>query len=110
MDSCEGAATLEWWANRSTSLGSFGVRVTVRVAGSDWACDAILDHPPTGEDREGFDFLRENDPLFRLRFDEGSTVLVDVVAVEDGGRLILTAGPRPCPSPDRRPRQLRKRL
>ncbi|MFD3499387.1 hypothetical protein ACFWWT_30235 [Streptomyces sp. NPDC058676] len=91
MNIHEGTATLEWWANRSTCLSRLGVRVTVRVTGSEWTCDAILDPPVSAEDREGFDFLMELDPLFTLRFDEGSTFLVNVVAAGTDGRLILTA-------------------
>jgi hypothetical protein len=91
MDGYEGPAMLEWWANRSTCLGALGVRVTVRVTGNDWTCDAVFDPPLSAEDREGFDFLMELDPLFTLRFDEGSTLLVDVVAAGDERRLALTA-------------------
>jgi hypothetical protein len=82
---------LEWRANRSTCLGRLGVRVTVRVTGNDWTCDAILDPPLSAEDQEGFDLLMELDPLFTLCFDEGSTFQVNVVAAGDDGRLILTA-------------------
>jgi putative transposase len=38
-------------------LGRLGVRVTVRVTGNDWTCDAILDPPLSAEDQEGFDLL-----------------------------------------------------
>jgi hypothetical protein len=91
MDSCEGTAMLEWRANRSTCLGRLGVQVTVRVTGNDWTCYAILDPPLSTEDQEGFDFLMEVDPLFTLRFDEGTTIQTRVVAAGDDGRLILTA-------------------
>ncbi|MGW3247513.1 hypothetical protein [Streptomyces sp. NPDC001070] len=67
------------------------MRVTVRVTGNDWTCDAIFDPPLSSEDREGFAFLVALDPLFILRFDEGSTLLVDAVAAGDGRRLVLTA-------------------
>lgn len=93
MDSYEGTATLEWWANRSTCLGSVGVRVAVRAVGDDWTCEAILEPPLLEEDRESFDFLMKLDPLFVLRFDEESMLLVNVVAAEDDGRLVLSAYP-----------------
>ncbi|WP_433893331.1 hypothetical protein [Streptomyces sp. CA-111067] len=91
MDSFEGIATLEWWANRSTCLARLGVRVAVRISGNDWACDAVLEPPLTAEDREGFDFLMAFDPLFTLRFDEEGMLHVNVVAAGDDGRLTLTA-------------------
>lgn len=92
MDSYEGTATLEWWANPSTCLARLGVRVAVRVTASGWTCEAILEPPLTGEDKESFDFLMQLDPLFTLRLDEESTLLVNVVAAGDGGQLILTDG------------------
>ncbi|MEU1473505.1 hypothetical protein ABZ434_35505 [Streptomyces sp. NPDC005761] len=89
MDSIEGTATLEWWANRSTCLGRLRVGVGV-CAGDDGACEASFEPAPAGDDRESFDFLLQLDPLFTLRFDDGSVQLVNVeVGVE--GRLILTA-------------------
>ncbi|MHA4813080.1 hypothetical protein ACXZ65_01865 [Streptomyces aculeolatus] len=90
MDSYEGSATLEWWANRSTCLHRVGVRVAVRAIGNDWACDAFLEPPLSAGERESFDFLMRLDPLFTLRLDEESTLLVDVVAAGKGGRLVLT--------------------
>ena len=103
MDSHEGTGTLEWWANRSTCLGGRGVRVTVRVTGNDWTCDAILDPPLSAEDQEDFDFLMELDPLFTLRFGEGSTFRVNAVAAGDNGRLSLTAyAEEPAESADSR--------
>ncbi|MDX2707638.1 hypothetical protein PV350_33045 [Streptomyces sp. PA03-6a] len=89
MDSYAGAATLEWWANRSTCLGSFEVHVEIEVAGSTWTCQATLAGPLSGE--EGFDFLMALDPVFTLRLDANGTLMVDVIAVRDGGRLALTA-------------------
>jgi hypothetical protein len=91
MDSYEGTATLEWWANRSTCLARLGVRVAVRVTGNDWTCDAILEPPLSGEDWEGFDFLMALDPVFTLRFDEESSLHVNVAATGGDGRLTLTA-------------------
>ncbi|MER7790946.1 hypothetical protein [Streptomyces sp. NPDC097640] len=91
MDSYEGTATLEWWANRSTCLGRFGVRVAVRVTGNDWTCEATLDPPLSEEDRESFDFLTKLDPLLTLRFDEETVLPVNVVPAGDDGRLVVSA-------------------
>jgi hypothetical protein len=90
MDSFEGAATLEWWANESMCLAGFGVRVAVRVTGNDWTCEAVPDPPLIGEDQENFGFLMALDPLFTLRFDDESLLHVNVAAAGDG-RLALTA-------------------
>ncbi|MBV8933049.1 MAG: hypothetical protein JOZ47_16340 [Kutzneria sp.] len=87
MESYQGLATLEWWANRSTCLGRFDIRAT----GSDWTCHAKLDVPPPENNREVFDFLMELDPVFVLRFYEESTLLVNVVRTAESGRLALTA-------------------
>ena len=43
-----------------------------------------------GDEREGFAFLLALDPMFTLRFDDGSAVLVDVTE-RAGGDLALTA-------------------
>ncbi|MDI9834406.1 hypothetical protein [Streptomyces sp. KAU_LT] len=91
MDSYEGTATLEWWANRSKCLARLGVRVAVRVTGNNWTCDAILEPSLTAEDRESFDLLMALDPLFTLRFDEEGMLHVSVAATGDDGRLTLTA-------------------
>ncbi|MGW6268845.1 MULTISPECIES: hypothetical protein [unclassified Streptomyces] len=91
MDSYEGTATLEWWANRSTCLGRLRVQVAVRAAGDTWTSEATFASPLATEDRESFDFLMQLDPHFTLRFDDVSTVLVKVVEAGVEGRLILTA-------------------
>jgi hypothetical protein len=67
MDSYEGAATLEWWASRSTCLGSLRVRVAARAAGDIWTCEAILEPHLAAEDRESFHVLMQLDPHFTLR-------------------------------------------
>ncbi|MFF0740484.1 hypothetical protein ACFYVL_08775 [Streptomyces sp. NPDC004111] len=90
MDTYEGRARLEWWANRSTILGGFDVRVTACAAGSDWTCEAILDGPLSADQQEVFDLLMQADPVFTLHFDEGSEILVNVAAARGGGRLALT--------------------
>ncbi|MGW1411251.1 hypothetical protein [Streptomyces sp. NPDC002403] len=91
MDSYEGTATLEWWANRSTCLSRLGVRVAVRFAGNRWTCDASLAPLPSVEHWESFILLMQVDPHFTLCFDEESTLLVRVVEAEVEGQLVLTA-------------------
>ncbi|MET9604139.1 hypothetical protein ABZZ17_03625 [Streptomyces sp. NPDC006512] len=90
MDVWEGTAVLEWWANRSTCLGAFGLRIRVSASDALWACDAVLDPPLSEDDQEVFDFLMDLDPVFTLRFDEASSLTVHVVAGEDAA-LALTA-------------------
>ncbi|MFD0355231.1 hypothetical protein ACFVHW_16055 [Streptomyces sp. NPDC127110] len=92
MDSYQGTATLEWWANESTCLGEFDVQVSVCVVGDDWVCDAMLGPERLSDDhREVFDLLLDLDSVFTLRFDESSEILVNVVRVGDSGHLALTA-------------------
>lgn len=91
MDSYEGKATLEWWANPSTCLSSLPVRVAARSVGRDWTCEATPEPPLTAEARESFRFLRQRDPHFILRLHHASVLLVNVVETGTEGRLILTA-------------------
>jgi hypothetical protein len=98
MDSYEGPATLEWWANRSTCLGSVAVHVAVCVTGNEWTCEASFSSPLGEDEREGFDFLMALDPVFTLRFQEDSTLVVNV-AETTRGRLTLTAYAPPADEP-----------
>src|SRR5262249_40541098 len=92
MDSYRGPATLEWWANRSTCLGEFRVHVAVCVVGSNWACRASLGPERLSNDhRKVFDLLMDLDPVFTLRFDESSEILVNVLRGGDGEQFVLTA-------------------
>ncbi|MEU9027044.1 hypothetical protein AB0D46_05820 [Streptomyces sp. NPDC048383] len=91
MDSYEGTATLEWWANRSTCLGRLRVQVAVRATGDNRTSEATLESLLAAEDRESFDFLMQLDPYFTLRFDDASTLLVKVAEAGVEGRLVFTA-------------------
>ncbi|MFE7268280.1 hypothetical protein ACFU9B_40825 [Streptomyces sp. NPDC057592] len=91
MDSYEGTATLEWWANQSTCLSRLGVRVAVRVVGNHWTCNADFEPLLPAGKRENFTILRQLDPHFTLRFDEESTLLVNVAEAGAQGRLVLAA-------------------
>jgi hypothetical protein len=89
MDGYHGTATLEWWANPLSCLGSYRVSLTVSVTDGSWRGVAVRDSSTPERDREGFDFLMLLDPVFTLRFPDGDTVQVYVVA--EGERLVLSA-------------------
>ena len=90
MDIYDGTATLEWWANPATCLGSFRVTLTVSVVSGGWKGVAMLDSPRLEADREGFEFLMQLDPVFTLSFPDDSTILVNVIAEGVSGCLILS--------------------
>ncbi|MYU47393.1 hypothetical protein GTV15_01270 [Streptomyces sp. SID7803] len=93
MDSYEGTATLEWWANRLTCLGRLRVQIAVRAGGDTWRSGGAAFESPVapGGDRESFDLLMQLDPHFTLRFGDASTLLVKVVEAGVEGGLALTA-------------------
>ncbi|MCX5281356.1 hypothetical protein [Streptomyces sp. NBC_00198] len=86
-----GTATLEWWAHRLTCLGAFEVRIAIRITDHSWTCDASLCPLPPAQEREDFASLVEVDPFFALRFDDGSTLDVQVVSADADGGLVITA-------------------
>ncbi|MBM9504568.1 hypothetical protein [Actinacidiphila acididurans] len=88
MDSYQGLATLEWWANGSTCLFDLAVRVEVRVTGADWRCSAFPAEPLSAVAVEAFDFLMALDPVFTLRFEDDGTIVVHAMAEDE--RLTLT--------------------
>ncbi|BFV60194.1 hypothetical protein KCMC57_up52980 [Kitasatospora sp. CMC57] len=88
-DGYQGTATLEYWTNPLTCLGSFRVSLTVAVGEGGWRGVAVPDSAGSERTREGLDFLLLVDPVFTLRFPDGGTVLVSAVA--EGGRLLLDA-------------------
>ncbi|MFF4892907.1 hypothetical protein [Micromonospora chersina] len=91
MDRFEGRCWLDWWANSSTLLGSVEVAVVAALTDAGWRARGRL---VSDEDRETIAFLNDLDPVFLLRFEDGSTVPVTVHP--DGHRdVILTeyAGP-----------------
>jgi hypothetical protein len=96
VDRYQGSAQLEWWANRSTCLGTFTVEVDVALgAGSDWDAEAVLTPPLTGDDLEVFEFLMALSPFFTLQFNDGSTFPVGVEVVPGGLRLTPDEGDLP---------------
>lgn len=94
MERFDGRCRLEWWANRSTLLGSVDVAVVISADGGGWeAHGSLVDD--RGPDREAFALLCDLDPVFTLRFDDASTVVVVVHPADEQGRFTLTeyAGP-----------------
>ncbi|WP_433075728.1 hypothetical protein ACQP1P_29820 [Dactylosporangium sp. CA-052675] len=89
MDSVEGRAWLEWWANSSTLLGSVEVAVVITTSGAGWDAHGCLTSA-NDEDREGFAFLCDLDPVFLLRFEDESTVAVTVRPTGEHRRFTLT--------------------
>jgi hypothetical protein len=85
VDGYEGRGWLDWWANSSTVLGSVEIAVVIAAGDSGWVAQGRL-VSDDDEDREGFVFLYELDPVFTLRFNGESTVSVVVHDIEDGGR------------------------
>jgi hypothetical protein len=92
MDTYEGPARLEWWANRDTCLSSVKVRVLVMGDDSGWHASAAFASPMTSEDRGGWDFIRALSPYFILRVEGDEDATIDVRVDEPSeGELRLTA-------------------
>ena len=89
-------AWLDWWANSATRLGSIEVELE---AGATDAGDTrgrlVADSFGTLED---FEFLCSLDPVFSLRFADGSMVAVRVAATGDRREVTLHEheGPAAC--------------
>ncbi|BCJ48034.1 hypothetical protein GCM10010168_23930 [Actinoplanes ianthinogenes] len=93
MDRYEGRCWLDWWANSSTLLGSAAVDVVITASDAGWDARARLVSDDDDE-RDGFAFLCDLDPVFTLRFEDGSTIPV-MVQVGSNDRITLAqyAGP-----------------
>ncbi|HEX5598654.1 MAG TPA: hypothetical protein VFX61_21940 [Micromonosporaceae bacterium] len=89
MDRFEGHCWLEWWANASTLFDSLEVTVVITTNDAGWDAQGRL-ASGTDEDRDGFAFLCDLDPVFTLRFEDGSTVDVAVHPADDHRRFTLT--------------------
>jgi hypothetical protein len=72
-------------ANSSTQLGSVEIGVVVAATGPGWSAQGHL-VADDDDEREGFVFLYELDPVFMLRLDTDGTVPVMVHDLEDDGR------------------------
>ncbi|MGW2094250.1 hypothetical protein [Promicromonospora sukumoe] len=89
MDHFEGRCQLDWWANSATLLGAFDVTVAITANGGGWeAHGQLISHDDVM--REGFAFLCDLDPVFELRFEDGSTVGVNVQRADDHASFVLT--------------------
>ncbi|GAA1850282.1 hypothetical protein [Actinomadura bangladeshensis] len=92
MDTYEGAARLEWWANEDTCLCSVNVRVAIVSDDSGWRVSATFTSPLTGEEREGWRFLLALSPYWTLRFHDDEDASIDVRVEEPTeGELTLSA-------------------
>lgn len=89
---------LEWWANRSTCLGSFAAHIEIHERVSDLSATGrlaveALNDPNT---LKGWCLLCSIDPVFRLVFEDGSDFEVQVDPGAETGAFELTeytAGP-----------------
>ncbi|MFE9106649.1 hypothetical protein [Actinomadura geliboluensis] len=92
MDTYEGAARLEWWANRDTCLSTVNVRVAIVSDDSGWRVSATFVPSLTSEEREGWMFLVALSPYCTLRFDDDEDATIDVRVDAPGeGELTLSA-------------------
>ena len=85
MDRYEGDWWLDWWANSATNLGGIAVSAEIRSNQAGWDAHGHLINPG---DREALVLLHDLDPVFTLRFPDGSTIPVAVSLTD--GRIILT--------------------
>lgn len=84
MDRVERRCHLDWWANSVTLLASVEVAVVIAATDTGWAAEGHLISDDEDE-RDGFAFLCNIDPVFILRFDDESTIEVTVHPPEIGG-------------------------
>lgn len=89
MDRFEGRCWLDWWANTTTLMETFDVAVTITENGAGWDAQGDLISRDDAV-REGFAFLCDLDPVFELRFEDGSTVGVNVEPTGAPTRFALT--------------------
>lgn len=99
MDRVERRCHLDWWANSVTVLASLEVAVVIAATDTGWAAEGHLISDDE-EERDGFAFLCDIDPVFILRFNDESTIAVIVHPPESGdGTFAITeyAGPADRP-------------
>lgn len=90
MDRFEGRCWLDWWANSSTNFGGVEVSVVITSTETGWDAHGQLINEATSDDeRDGFALLCDMDPVFTLRFEDGSTIDV-IVTPTDDNRFTLT--------------------
>jgi hypothetical protein len=89
MDRFEGRCWLDWWANSSTLLGSAEVHAVITASDAGWHAHGHLISDEE-EQRDGFAFLCDLDPVFTLRFPDEATIAVVVHLADDHRRFTLT--------------------
>ncbi|MFY1617319.1 hypothetical protein [Micromonospora sp. WMMD736] len=89
MDRFEGRCWLDWWANSSLTFGPVEVAVVITASDAGWDARGHL-VGDSDDDRDGFAFLCDLDPVFTLRFEDESTVEVTVHPFQDHRRFTLT--------------------
>ncbi|GHJ17676.1 MULTISPECIES: hypothetical protein [unclassified Micromonospora] len=85
----ESRCWLDWWANATTMLGCFEAVVVITTTEAGWAADGCL-VDTTDDEREYLDLLCDLDPVFTLRFDDGSMAEVVVHSTDGHDRFRLT--------------------
>ncbi|GAA2564589.1 hypothetical protein GCM10010435_41240 [Winogradskya consettensis] len=98
MDRVESRCHLDWWANSVTLLASVEIAVVIAAADTGWAAEGCLISDDQ-EERDGFAFLCDMDPVFILRFDDESTITVTVHPPADNRRFVLTEYTGPAHRP-----------
>ncbi|WP_246002079.1 hypothetical protein [Allorhizocola rhizosphaerae] len=78
---------LDWWANQVTLFASAEAAVTFAISATGWTATGRLTND---EDREGFAFLCDLDAVFSLRFDDDTTITVNVESLTNHGQFTLT--------------------
>ncbi|MGW1154777.1 hypothetical protein ACWD45_26265 [Streptomyces rubiginosohelvolus] len=94
MDRFVGQSRLEWWANRSTCLGTYDIAITVTVdADGEWRATGRQATALDASERESWDFLMEMDPHFSLAFpgEDCGGITVRVVEADDGTLTLVKA-------------------
>jgi len=89
MDRFEGRCWLDWWANSSLNLGDIEASVAITPTDTGWDAHGQLNNSTGDEERAAFAFLCDMDPVFTLRFQDGSTIDVTVTRTDDH-RFTLT--------------------
>lgn len=89
---------LEWWANRSTCLGSFAARIEIHERSSGLTAAGVLADEDLNDPEavKGWELLCSVDPVFRLVFEDGSDfeVRVEPGAETEAFELVeYTGGP-----------------
>ena len=87
VDRFEGIAWLDWWANAATNLGVIEVSVVITATEAGWEAHGRLNND---EDREGFQYRCDLDPVFTLHFAENATVEVTVRPTDGYRRFTMT--------------------